>query len=151
MSLPSTRLTPFLKENCLRLTKKFIKWEVMSAFREKVDPRVVPEYDKVVKEPMWLNEVKKRLSDGAYNTLEMYVRDMELIWTNAMTFNPPEDLIHKWAEIGRKRFHEKMAVMPKTREGEYIANLTKLSKRVAFLTAALGREFDHTPTMAGSG
>jgi hypothetical protein len=143
-----TILTPFLKDKCARLTDKFIKWELMLEFRNKVDIQGLPSYTTVVKQPMWLAEVKKRLREGAYRTLEAYESEMNLIWSNAMLFNAREDLLFRYAEIGQERFSQKMNKMQKTPEEEYLYKLTKLAARVAALSAAFHREIDHTSTAA---
>jgi hypothetical protein len=150
MSSP-TEMTPFLKEKCILLTNKFIKWELTQIFRERVNPRDVPDYEKIIKEPMWLNEVKKRLRDGTYKTLEAYSSDMSLIWKNAMTFNHRADTIYKYAEVAEERFLHKMSKLQKTPDEEYIYKLTKNARKVASLTTAFQQELDHTSTAIVSG
>ncbi|XP_072505200.1 nuclear body protein SP140-like protein isoform X3 [Notamacropus eugenii] len=52
-----------------------------------VDPRLYKAYSPHVREPMWLDQVKKRLSNGTYNTVAGFVLDMRLIFCNAKKFN----------------------------------------------------------------
>jgi hypothetical protein len=147
MSSP-TEMTPFLKEKCTLLTNKFIKWEITPVFRDKVNPQEVPDYEKIIKKPMWLKEVKRRLREGSYKTLEAYCNDMNLIWDNAMIFNPREGILYLFAKVAQERFLRKMKKFQKTPEEEYIYKLTKCAKRVATLTTAFQVELDHTRTPA---
>lgn len=49
-----------------------------------------------VQEPMWLDIIKKRLSDQAYCQVEDFVQDMRLIfWNHKITFKDP-----KFGEMG---------------------------------------------------
>jgi hypothetical protein len=139
-----TTMTPFLTAKCLHLTEKFIKWEIMSEFRDKVDPDSVSEYYSRVKEPMWLNEVRKKLRERKYQTFEQYRRDMDLIWSNAMAFNGTGTLLYLFAETACRRFHTKIVNFQKSPQEEFFHKLKKLTKRVDALTAAFWVELDHT-------
>ncbi|XP_074077762.1 uncharacterized protein LOC141512596 isoform X2 [Macrotis lagotis] len=51
------------------------------------DPCYVERYYQYIKEPMWLDLVKERLSDETYNTVQGFVLDMRLIFSNCKKFN----------------------------------------------------------------
>lgn len=90
------------------------------AFLEPVDPVAlnVPNYFDVVKNPMDVSTVAKKLENGKYSNFPAsqtsgrtpearmlngpFRRDIELIFDNAMLFNPPDDWIHQ-AAITTKR------------------------------------------------
>jgi hypothetical protein len=44
-------------------------------------------YPKIVKKPMDLGTVLKKLGSGAYEDMDSCAADIRLIWTNCMTFN----------------------------------------------------------------
>ena len=66
-------------------------------FKTQVSKRKYPQYYKVIKEPMWLDKVWRKLESEEYLTLKAFDRDMMLIWHNARTFNPPTHAIHNLA------------------------------------------------------
>ena len=55
------------------------------------------DYHVIITEPMDIGTVKNRLYDGYYRTLEEYKREVNLVWANAMKYNPPQDPVHQMA------------------------------------------------------
>ncbi|ONK60597.1 uncharacterized protein A4U43_C08F20300 [Asparagus officinalis] len=67
-------------------------------FREPVDARDVPDYYDVIKDPMDLKTMSKRLeSEQYYITFEMFVADVKRMLANARTYNAPETIYYKCA------------------------------------------------------
>ncbi|RZC92720.1 hypothetical protein C5167_011803 [Papaver somniferum] len=67
-------------------------------FKEPVDPRDVPDYYDVIKDPMDLRTMSKRLeSEQYYLTLEMFIADVKRMCANARTYNSPETIYYKCA------------------------------------------------------
>jgi hypothetical protein len=66
--------------------------------QEPVDPikLQLPDYFDVIKSPMDLGTVRKRLDGGTYyDTLDKVAADVKLTFDNAMLYNPPGQEIHK--------------------------------------------------------
>ena len=96
----------------------------IAPFLEPVDPVAlnIPTYFQVVKRPMDLSTVKKKLENGDYSRFSLsetigstavarmlngpFRRDVELMFNNAILFNPPDDWIHK-AAVSLKSFASK--------------------------------------------
>jgi len=67
-------------------------------FKDPVDPRDVPDYYDIIKDPMDLKTMSKRLdSEQYYVTLDMFVADVKRMFTNARTYNTPETIYYKCA------------------------------------------------------
>ncbi|XP_074122321.1 uncharacterized protein LOC141541773 isoform X11 [Sminthopsis crassicaudata] len=66
------------------------------------DPRNFTAYSKCVREPMWLDLIKKRLSEGTYNTVQGFVLDMRLIFNNCKKFNKDNQFGHLGAKMKEK-------------------------------------------------
>ena len=60
-------------------------------FLEPVDPEIlgIPDYFDVIKEPMDLFKVEKRLKNGFYKQMSDFENDIRKIWNNALTYNKP--------------------------------------------------------------
>ena len=58
-------------------------------FHSPVNPEELglPDYFNVIKKPMDLSTIKKRLEDGTYTNPQEYVDDMWLMFNNAWTYN----------------------------------------------------------------
>ncbi|KAK8933435.1 Histone acetyltransferase GCN5 [Platanthera zijinensis] len=65
-------------------------------FKDPVDARDVPDYYDIIKDPMDLKTMSKRLeSEQYYVTFEMFVADVKRMFANARTYNSPETIYYK--------------------------------------------------------
>jgi hypothetical protein len=99
-------------QNILELLERHNK---VAPFLEPVDPVAlnIPTYFDVIKKPMDLSTLKQKLENGEYSKFSLsetvgstpiarllngpFRKDLELIFNNAIAFNPPDDWIHKAA------------------------------------------------------
>ncbi|CAA3032808.1 histone acetyltransferase GCN5 isoform X1 [Olea europaea subsp. europaea] len=75
-------------------------------FKEPVDARDVPDYYDIIKDPMDLKTLSKRVeSEQYYVTLDMFVADVRRMFANARTYNSPDTIYYKcWKHISRTKF-----------------------------------------------
>ncbi|KAJ8632777.1 hypothetical protein MRB53_026113 [Persea americana] len=67
-------------------------------FRDPVDAHDVPDYYDIIKDPMDLKTMSKRLdSEQYYVTFEMFVADVKRMCANARTYNSPDTIYYKCA------------------------------------------------------
>ncbi|MCO5602205.1 hypothetical protein L7F22_056333 [Adiantum nelumboides] len=67
-------------------------------FKDPVDPREVPDYYDIIKDPIDLKTIAKRLeSEMYYLTLDMFSADLKRMFANARTYNSPETIYFKCA------------------------------------------------------
>lgn len=82
-------LSPVDQRRCERLLLNIFCHELSVGFREPVSPSV-PNYYKIIKQPMDLKKVKKKLqvrSSQFYQSLQEFVSDMRLIFKNCAQYN----------------------------------------------------------------
>ncbi|KAG6776387.1 hypothetical protein POTOM_019893 [Populus tomentosa] len=81
-----------------------VDWETISMhdhvdawpFKEPVDARDVPDYYDIIKDPMDLKTMSKRVeSEQYYVTLEMFIADVKRMCANARTYNSPDTIYYK--------------------------------------------------------
>ncbi|KAM6994457.1 ATPase family AAA domain-containing protein 2 [Tautogolabrus adspersus] len=77
----------FLRDvtNRLSLDKRF------KAFTKPVDLEEVPDYAEVIKKPMDLSTVLSNVDLHKYATVKEFHQDVDLIWQNALEYNPDKD------------------------------------------------------------
>lgn len=65
-------------------------------FNRPVDPVSLglPDYEQIIKRPMDLGTIKRKLHAIAYRSRKEAVQDIRLVFTNAITYNPPLNLVH---------------------------------------------------------
>ncbi len=51
----------------------------------------VPDYTTVIKQPMDLSTVISKIDLHKYETVAAYLQDVDLIWQNALEYNPDRD------------------------------------------------------------
>jgi len=61
-----------------------------------VDPVAlnIPTYHKIIKKPMDLSTVQKKLGEGQYENVKEFEADMRLMFSNCYRFNPETDKVH---------------------------------------------------------
>ncbi|XP_053322453.1 ATPase family AAA domain-containing protein 2 [Spea bombifrons] len=77
----------FLRDvtNRLAIDKRF------RAFTKPVDPEEVPDYATVIEQPMDLSTVISKIDLHKYQTVKEYLKDIDLICSNALEYNPDKD------------------------------------------------------------
>lgn len=85
-------------------------------FNSPVDPvalRLI-DYEKIITKPRDLGTIKAKLHAVAYNNREEVADDIRLVFTNAMTYNPPNNAVHIAAKHLLQAFEEAYQVLKAT-------------------------------------
>ncbi|KAA0052431.1 histone acetyltransferase GCN5 [Cucumis melo var. makuwa] len=78
-------------------------------FKEPVDSRDVPDYYEIIKDPVDLKTMSKRVeSEQYYITFEMFVADVRRMFVNARTYNAPETIYYKCATRLESHFQSRL-------------------------------------------
>ena len=82
------------------LVRELRKHKDAAPFLEPVDWKVlgIPDYPTIIKRPMDLGTVVRRLDANQYNNVFEVADDVDLVWTNAMTYNMDDSWIHQLAK-----------------------------------------------------
>ena len=62
----------------------------------------LPDYPTIVTRPMDLGTVQRRLDEGGYSLVLDVVADVDLVWTNAMLYNPEDNWVHQAAKAAKE-------------------------------------------------
>ena len=84
----------------IRIIDNLYKWNLTLSFRGKLDPNVegyTDYYDKI-KNPMFLDQVKTKLWDGEYKTIDSFISDLKLPFENAKLYHGPGTVYYIIAE-----------------------------------------------------
>ncbi|KAL2347010.1 hypothetical protein Fmac_001010 [Flemingia macrophylla] len=73
----------------------------------------IPDYFTVIKHPMDLGTVKRRITSGEYSNPMDFAADVRLTFSNAMTYNPPGNDVHIMAESLSKFFETRWKAIEK--------------------------------------
>ncbi|KAM4702042.1 bromodomain adjacent to zinc finger domain protein 2A [Discoglossus pictus] len=74
-------------------------------FLAPVNPRLVPGYRKIIKNPMDFSTMRHKLLDGKYSSYEEFAEDAELVFSNCQLFNEDDSEVGK-AGLIMKQFYE---------------------------------------------
>jgi hypothetical protein len=93
-----TRLEKRQKEpffRCKEIIEKMRRQRNARPFLTAVDPDKlgIPDYYDIIKEPMDLGTVARKLERGEYRNFESFAYDVRLIFKNAKTYNPPNSQV----------------------------------------------------------
>jgi len=95
-----------LKKEALMVLKGIIEHEDGWVFNSAVNvvELGLVDYFQVIKRPMDLGSIKKRLENNVYRKLEDFEEDVLLVFENAMTYNAGGSVVYKMADELRKKF-----------------------------------------------
>lgn len=94
-----------------------------------VDFNEAPGYKEMIKQPMDLTSMKKRVINGLYdnNTLA-FINDMRLVWENCILYNDPSSQIAEWAMYVGECFENQLQLIQEDDEDEAKEQLKKKIK-----------------------
>ena len=97
---------------CAKALKLIMKQPAAGVFLEPVDWKGlgIKEYPKIVKKPMDLGTVQKKLEAGKYAKVEELVKDVQQIWINAKLFNAEGSDIYDVAMLLAEEFSATLEV-----------------------------------------
>ncbi|XP_041958867.1 bromodomain-containing protein 2b isoform X2 [Alosa sapidissima] len=72
----------------------------------------IPDYYKIIKNPMDMGTIKRRLENGYYYNAQECIQDFNTMFTNCYIYNKPGDDIVLMAEALEKAFLQKISDMP---------------------------------------
>lgn len=98
------------KEVLKAVTRHKLSWPFMKPVD--ADKLNLPDYHTIIKKPMDLGTIEKRLKNCYYYSAQNCMQDFNTMFTNCYTYNPPNSDIVEMAQALEKIFLEKMALCP---------------------------------------
>ena len=86
---------------CDQLLNCLLRNPHLKPFKQKVDPEKegVPDYYKIIKNPMDLSLLKERLYTGLITSVQQFKQELDLIWENCFTYNGADS---KYAKLAKQ-------------------------------------------------
>ncbi|KAI9312583.1 hypothetical protein BX666DRAFT_1984486 [Dichotomocladium elegans] len=115
---PVAKLHPSLVPKLQSLLNRLKNHSAAVAFLEPVDPIAlnIPHYPVIIKKPMDLGTMEKKLKEGEYKSVKDFETDMRLIFTNCYTFNGFEHPVSQTAKILEKIANKEIPGLRKREE-----------------------------------
>ncbi|KAJ3150757.1 hypothetical protein HDU86_006265 [Geranomyces michiganensis] len=90
-------LSPSDHKSCGRMLSELCKHASAWPFKTPVDPVLVgaPDYFDVVKRPMDLSTVERKLATHRYSEVQDFADDIQLMLNNCFLYNPPTNTVHQ--------------------------------------------------------
>ncbi|KAL9029848.1 MAG: hypothetical protein Q9196_001960 [Gyalolechia fulgens] len=87
--------------------------EHSTAFLSRVNKREAPDYYNVIKSPMDLGSMTKKLKNIQYKSKQEFVTDLNLIWSNCLNYNAnPDHFLRRHALFMRKETEKLVLLIP---------------------------------------
>ena len=95
-----------LKQKCSEVLKGLQTHQHGWVFNSPVDPVELglPDYFEVIKKPMDLGTIHKKLDNGAYHSIEAFSKDVNLTFDNAMAYNDEGTVVYDMAKELKTKF-----------------------------------------------
>eukprot|EP00529_Nitzschia_sp_RCC80_P002658 CAMPEP_0113512338 /NCGR_PEP_ID=MMETSP0014_2-20120614/39288_1 /TAXON_ID=2857 /ORGANISM="Nitzschia sp." /LENGTH=1811 /DNA_ID=CAMNT_0000408693 /DNA_START=299 /DNA_END=5734 /DNA_ORIENTATION=+ /assembly_acc=CAM_ASM_000159 len=117
----SAELPPnVLKQKCGELLKGLQTHQHAWVFASPVNPEELglPDYFDIIKKPMDLGTVNKKLDAGAYHAIKDFHSDVNLTFENAMTYNEKDSVVYDMANEMKIKFESDFKKLTKRLEEE---------------------------------
>ncbi|CAN4082315.1 unnamed protein product [Withania somnifera] len=116
-------------KQCENLLKKLMSHQYGDVFNKPVDTVElnIPDYFTVIKHPMDLGTIKRRLTSGAYLSPLEFLADVRLTFSNALTYNPPGNIYHVMANTMSKFFEVRWKTIEKKLPTNHAESLEEIS------------------------
>jgi chromatin structure-remodeling complex subunit RSC1/2 len=89
-------------------------------FERLPDKQLFPHYFQEIKEPMALDMIKKRAKRKKYSTLEQFMKDLSLMFNNAMEYNQDDSDIYRDAVDLKAEAHKLLEIEKAKPDEEYM-------------------------------
>lgn len=101
-------LTDYQQQHLLEGLNRVTEYHISAMFAAPVDPERdgCPNYLEIIKTPMDLGTVRKKLLNNEYETVQDCKNDVALIWDNTIKFNGPNSIISFLAKQLEKVFKD---------------------------------------------
>jgi len=101
------------KQACTGITRVLVNNKNGGPFAAPVDYLAlnIPDYPHIIKKPMDLGTIQKKMSSNEYTTVDEWTADVRLVFANATTFNPPDHIVHQMAKTLSGVFDKKLAAL----------------------------------------
>ncbi|KAI3800778.1 hypothetical protein L1987_28874 [Smallanthus sonchifolius] len=130
-----------IKIECRKILRTLMTHKFGPIFNQPVDPVElgIPDYFTIISQPMDFGTISKKLEDNTYSFAEAFAADIRLTFSNAMRYNPPENVVHLMAkELNNlfdrswKSLEAKLIKSSKTvpKQGKLKKNVLDTSKKV---------------------
>lgn len=95
-----------LRTKCLEVLKVLQSHQHGWVFNSPVDPVELglPDYFEVIKKPMDLGTIRKKLENGCFHSLEDFEQNVHLTFDNAMMYNPEGSVVYNMAKEMKVKF-----------------------------------------------
>lgn len=105
----TTSSNMLVMKQCEPILKNLMQHKYCWVFNTPVDvvKLKIPDYYSIIKQPMDLGTVKKKLASCSYSTPLDFASDVRLTFANAMKYNPPGNDVHIMADALRKMFEKR--------------------------------------------
>jgi hypothetical protein len=116
------------KQRCLSAMDELEKFHISRMFSQPVDPvrDNCPTYFRVIQTPMDLRTARRKLEGDEYSSVEQWKGDIDLIWTNTITFNGRKSLLAVLARQLQTAFGEVTACLSSEPSADWFAKYEKI-------------------------
>ncbi|KAI4330723.1 hypothetical protein MLD38_028982 [Melastoma candidum] len=107
-NLPSSAASTSMMKRCGQILTKLMKHKHGWVFNEPVDAAALGlhDYHQIIKNPMDLGTVKKKLDRNVYSLPGDFAADIRLTFVNALTYNPRGHDVHAMADVLLSMFEQ---------------------------------------------
>lgn len=128
-----SRMNEIERNYCREFLDKILKHPLSICYLRPVNPEIdeAKDYFDIITEPMDLGKINARFNENYYITVEDFKKDINLVWTNSMTYlKKKTHLLYQVAQHMKDKCDKLLSNIPKTKEEEWSLKMMNLDKQL---------------------
>lgn len=117
---------------CKKVTEKLYNHPLALGFLRPVNPQLdgAPDYFQKISQPMDLGTIKNNLENNNYSNSKAWATDINLVWSNAMRYNPKKNILYHIAEKLNQKCSKLLKNIPKNELDLWSIKLAKVNQKL---------------------
>ncbi|OHT07692.1 Bromodomain containing protein [Tritrichomonas foetus] len=129
-------ISEFKRKRLLRIINDLLRLNISKMFAQPVDPErdQCPDYLQVIKKPMDLGTIRDKVENNEYESAQDFKSDVELVFSNAITYNGRQSVIALMVKHLQMKFREMSEFLTDSDRDDWVNEINEMKNKMVSIT-----------------